>query len=270
MGAAILCFVRSLLILWICPCGFNLPAELAPAAIEAEAPVWETDFEQALKTAAARHRPVLLQFSASWCQYCRMMANTTCRDPSVQRDLGQYVRVAVDYDQQTNLVRRFAIRGIPAQVVLNEDGEEVAQRAGFLDAARFSEWLMQGMTLAAHSMVKKEMFQERCRQVRQALQSADAVIRQQGLSVLLGFCSDREESHRAYAAEQLKQMAERNVAGLLEGLNHPDLAARIETANCLRARLGEAFKVDPWEKPAVRATAVQEWRTRLSTSQKPL
>jgi hypothetical protein len=143
-------------------------------------------------------------------------------------------------------------------------------RAGFLDATRFGEWLVQGMTLAAHSLVKKEMFQERCRQVRQALQSADAAIRQQGLSVLLGFCSDREKSHQAFAVEQLKQMAERDLTGLLEGLNHPDLAARIETANCLRAKLGAAFKVDPWEKPAAREQAVQAWRTRLSNSQPPL
>jgi thioredoxin-like negative regulator of GroEL len=268
--------IRARIIQWailgVCLSGLGLMAATttATAPAEAEEPAWETDVDQAMKAGLARHRPVLLQFSASWCQYCRMMASTTLKDPSVRRDLEQFVRVAVDYDQQTNWVRRFAIRGIPAYVILNEAGEEVVQRSGFLEAARFSEWLVQGMALAAHSLVKKQMFQERCRQVQQALENSDVAIRQQGLSVLLGFCSDREESHRTYAADQLKQMADRDLAGLLEGLNHPELAARIETANCLRAKLGEAFKVDPWEKAAVRATAVQEWRIRLSASQKPL
>jgi len=116
--------------------------------------------------------------------------------------------------------------------------------------------------------VKKEMFQERCRQVRQALQSADAAIRQQGCRCCW-FCSDRENRTKPSPSKQMKQMAERNLTWLLEGLNHPDLAARIETANCLRAKLGEAFKVILGKTRRARA-AVQEWRTRLSLSQPPL
>jgi hypothetical protein len=58
-------------------------------------------------------------------------------------------------------------------------------------------------------------------------------------------------------------VASRQPAALLDGLNDPRLAARIQAANALRAQLGDGFDADPWADPATRAGAVEKWRAKL-------
>ena len=68
---------------------------------------------------------------------------------------------------------------------------------------------------------------------------------------------------------RLTAVAARNPALLLDGLNNPRLAVRIQVANVLRARLGETFDVDPWSDQAVRAKAVAQWQTKLADQKPP-
>lgn len=71
--------------------------------------------------------PVLIDFSATWCQPCRAIA------PLVDQLAGEYdgrVKVtAVDIDEAPGTAQKFGIRGVPTLVMV-KGGEVVGQQVG--------------------------------------------------------------------------------------------------------------------------------------------
>lgn len=80
-------------------------------------------FEQA----AAGDQPVLVDFFATWCGPCRMIA------PSVEEIAGEYAGRAVvgkvDVDQEPGLAQRYGVMSIPTLIVL-KGGKVVEQAVG--------------------------------------------------------------------------------------------------------------------------------------------
>jgi thioredoxin-related protein len=230
---------------------------------------WGNDVTNALQSAKASHKPILLQFTAPWCPYCRQMENKTFKDQAVKDSLNGFERVAVNIDQNAGLAAQHAVRGIPAFVVLDSEGEEVAKTSGFMDAAPFNQWLVESMTNLTVSTTLKAEFQSRSQEVEQALASTDAATRAKGLGMVLDCCERREKLYRTFGLEKLQTLTQAEPQLLLDGLNHPGLMGRIRVANLLRQRLGNEFNVDPWEQAAVREQGVAAWKARLAAKPEP-
>lgn len=71
--------------------------------------------------------PVLVDFWASWCGPCRMIAPTV--DQIAQEFAGRLKVVKVNVDDEPELASRYGIRGIPA-LLLFKNGEAVDQIVG--------------------------------------------------------------------------------------------------------------------------------------------
>ena len=84
--------------------------------------------------------PVLVDFSATWCQPCRAIA------PLVDQLAGEYegrVKVtAVDIDESPATAQKFQIRGVPT-LLLIKDGKVVGQQVGAVPKAKIAA-LMNG------------------------------------------------------------------------------------------------------------------------------
>ena len=76
----------------------------------------------------------LVDFTASWCGPCKMIA-PMLDEKAAQYD-GQVSVVKVDIDQARPLAAKLGIRGVPTLIVY-KDGKAVAKHTGALNAAQF-------------------------------------------------------------------------------------------------------------------------------------
>lgn len=224
---------------------------------------WTTDFDKALKTAGKSGHPILLDFSATWCGPCQMMARTTLRDTNVLQKLDSFVKVKVDIDANAPLAERFGVHAVPTFVVINNDADELARTSGAMDSPTFTEWLNTTLSTAAFSAARKEMFQKEKQTVAAQLKDANPNAREKAVELLLDYSFRKETYYRDFAQSRLTNAAETNPSAFLPFLNDDKLAVRILAANLLRNKLGPEFDFDPWATAPERNTVVDKWKPRL-------
>ena len=102
---------------------------------------WTDDFEGALKQAKAEQKHVLVDFSGSdWCGWCKRLDSEVFAQPEfLAGATNKFVLVMIDSPsdksllsekakaQNPELVKKFGIRGFPTVLLLDADGNKVAQ-----------------------------------------------------------------------------------------------------------------------------------------------
>ena len=96
-------------------------------------------FNQAsFNDAISNNKVVLVDFWATWCGPCRMLA------PVIEQLGAQYegkvVEGKVDTDEQPALAMQFGIMSIPT-VILFKDGKEVERKVGVMPAQAYTQML---------------------------------------------------------------------------------------------------------------------------------
>jgi thiol:disulfide interchange protein len=102
-----------------------------------------SDLAAALKTAAAAHKRVLLDFGGNWCGDCQVL-DIYFHDPSNRPILdANFVLVHINIglkDENLALAKRYAVpieKGVPALAVLSENGKLLySQKGGEFEAMR--------------------------------------------------------------------------------------------------------------------------------------
>ncbi|MFO0975869.1 MAG: thioredoxin family protein [Planctomycetaceae bacterium] len=96
---------------------------------------WSTDIEKSLQAASQAGKPVLMEFTASWCVYCKRMEKSTFTDPRVAAQIDQqFVAVRVDADKHKDLVKDLEIEGLPAILIVSPDLQIIHRIKGFQTA----------------------------------------------------------------------------------------------------------------------------------------
>lgn len=102
---------------------------------------WRTDFAAARQESRQSNRPILLYFTAPWCQPCQILRRTTWADQNVNEALSAYVPVKVDIDRNSDLAIQYGASSIPAYAILDDQGNSTKAIAGYLAPEAFLEWL---------------------------------------------------------------------------------------------------------------------------------
>ena len=234
--------------------------------ISATLPGWNTNLALGLVRAAEQKQPVLVYYTASWCGPCKLMAKTTFADETVVQALQAVTRVAVDIDEQPKLAEANSINGVPTFQMLTPNGDEVARTSGYQDAPQFIQWLTNGVVQTGHVIEQQKWLEEKLASAEALLAKPDDESLRKAAAELFDIYADSGGGARAKASALLVALGERHAILLLDGLNHPRLAARIYAANLLRTKVGESFDVDPWADSATRLAGVAQWREKLSVA----
>ena len=238
---------------------------LGAAAARAELPAdWSTNYDATLAAAAAGQRPALVYFTASWCGPCKLMTRTTLADPAVAQALAGVEHVAVDIDEHPALASARGISAVPTFVMLSAGGDEADRATGFQDAGDFLQWLTNGISEAHAVTVRQALAKKELAAVDELLAAGGTNSTRLAAEKLFDLCALRDDGIVQAAAARLRNLAGRDPAALLDGLNDSRLAVRIQSANALRLVLGDSFDVDPWGESVVRRQAINTWRGELA------
>jgi protein disulfide-isomerase len=108
------------------------PAEVVP---------WRSDLFAAQSEARQADKPILLYFTAEWCEPCQVMRRNVWTDPRVADALKGFVPVRLDVDRQAELARQYNVQVLPNFLILDPRGQITRTSEGAKEAQEFIDWL---------------------------------------------------------------------------------------------------------------------------------
>jgi thiol:disulfide interchange protein DsbD len=103
---------------------------------------WLHSEDEARTSASTAHKPLLVDFTATWCGACQELAKHTFADSRVQAEASRFVAVKVDATNDedpkvADIMKRYAVKGLPTVVVLDSTGKEAKRFVDFVPADEF-------------------------------------------------------------------------------------------------------------------------------------
>jgi len=114
----------------------------APSAAAGAVVKWYA-YEEGLAVAQETGRPILLNFTADWCKFCRKMKAETYADPQVAAALNAgFVPVMIDTEKDPRRAAEYFVRGLPTIWFVESNGKtRITNLPGYVDAPTFLQIL---------------------------------------------------------------------------------------------------------------------------------
>ena len=162
-AAIVITFFQVITIFLLSSCGSDTPDKSdvdlkeMQATVDASSEIHWLRFDEGFRKAKEENRPMLVDFTASWCGWCKKMDAETFIMPSVIREINKSfipVRVWGDSDDilsineisvsEKQLTAQAGISSFPSFVIMNSSLERIHFFKGYHDSRRFLAELKKG------------------------------------------------------------------------------------------------------------------------------
>jgi thiol:disulfide interchange protein len=97
-------------------------------------------FDQAQSLAKEKDKLVMVDFYTDWCHWCKVLDDTTWKDPEVIRWLNdKTIAVKLDAERERALAKKYRIENFPTILFTKADGTEVGRIEGYLEPGVFQK-----------------------------------------------------------------------------------------------------------------------------------
>jgi thiol:disulfide interchange protein len=94
-------------------------------------------YNQGLEKAKAENKPAMLFVTATWCGWCKKLANESFNDPEVRQLLDKFVLVIVDLDSEGEVAEKLGVQGVPYIVFESPEGKKLSVTEGYKPVPEF-------------------------------------------------------------------------------------------------------------------------------------
>src|SRR5262249_29753869 len=94
-------------------------------------------YDKGLAAAKASGKPPMYFFTATWCGWCKKLADESFSDADVVRALSAFTPVLVDGDAERSVCARFGVEGYPTVVFADAGGNALRRVDGYVPRDRF-------------------------------------------------------------------------------------------------------------------------------------
>jgi thiol-disulfide isomerase/thioredoxin len=234
--------------------GFNAPPDQPlPSVPATQSVASEIDFADSLEMALALNadapKPIVIQFGATWCGWCRKLESETLKDPLVLAMVGKFGWVHADVDKQPELASRFGARALPHAVIIDGDGRVLADLKGFADAKGYVAFLVRGE--AAYVPSKNE--------------PVDPAKVPERVRTLITTMAPASATGREQCVEAIRRLGAASLPPLVELLADERLGVRAAAGFSLGELAATDIGFDPLGSAQERAARLGRWKAWLAT-----
>lgn len=98
---------------------------------------WLTSFDNALQTAQQKHKPIMIDFYADWCGWCKRLDTDTYAHADVVSKAEDFIALKIDADVERGLSSRYRIAGLPTILFIDQTGSEIHRVVGYRRPQQF-------------------------------------------------------------------------------------------------------------------------------------
>lgn len=107
---------------------------------------WMNSFSAAQEAAKAAKKPMVVDFWATWCGPCHLLAERSFPHEKVQSLKNDFIWAKLDVDRDRSTAAKYKIRALPTIFVLDSNGQVISDHEGYMDGASLALFLQEGLT----------------------------------------------------------------------------------------------------------------------------
>jgi thiol:disulfide interchange protein len=98
---------------------------------------WLASYEDAVAAAKKNKQPIMIDFYADWCGWCKKLDKSTYVDKDVVALAKEFVSLKIDADVEGSISSEYKVVGLPTILFIDATGKELHRVVGYRPPAAF-------------------------------------------------------------------------------------------------------------------------------------